>query len=312
VSKAQRQASCGVYARLWICENGHLMCQRYFCKCRFCPEPACGQRFFLELFNKYNALDAVANTIVPDWENRPARKPRAGDFVMAKIDITTVNIGRMPTRIETRSFNRDIRKLFRAAERAFGLTYPKRSKLDGHMSAERPFQRGDYGVLWTDEFGGESKRPGRRGNTNLHAHAIYCGPYIPQEWLSEKWAEIRADGSKIVSIKSARTFRAGLYHALKYAGKFLSTDPSRLAELELAFHRVRRVHTMGGFYNAIRPNTLPKPLPRCPHCNGTMMEPSGPLCPIYNFEMFGIRDFDQVRLQAGREKVFRSSVNGYP
>ena len=38
---------------------------------------------------------------------------------------------------------------------------------------------------------------------------------------------------------------------MKYAGKFLSKDPDRLAELELAFNGVRRVHTMGGFYNAV-------------------------------------------------------------
>jgi hypothetical protein len=308
-SKARRQASCAMYARLWPCENGHQLYQCYFCKNRYCTNPACGRRFFLELFNKYNALDEIVRVMVPKWEDRPRRKPHPGELVIAKIDITSVNTGRMPTRDEVRKFNEDVRRLFRAAERAFGLTYPKRVKVNGHLAAERPARPGDYGVLWTDEFGGRSKRPGKRGNTNLHAHAVYCGPFIPQKWLSDQWAEIRGDGSKIVSIKSARTFRAGLYHALKYAGKFLSTDPVRLAELELAFDRVRRVHTMGGFYNAIPPTAQPRGPAHCPQCDGVMLEPTGPLRPVRLFEMQGIADFDLMRHEAGREKVFRSTAN---
>jgi hypothetical protein len=125
--------------------------------------------------------------------------------------------------------------------------------------------------------------------------------------LSEQWARIRNDGSKIVSIKIARTFRAGLYHALKYAGKFISTDPIRLAELELAFNRVRRVHTMGGFYNAIPKKPKPEIVsPRCPNCGGVMFEPTGPLHPVRFLEMQGMRDFDVLRREATRKKVLES------
>ena len=306
-SKARRQASCSVYARVRCCENGHQHFQTYFCKNRYCPNEACGRRAFLNLFNKYLGLDSAAAQIVPDWQNRPRRKPRLGDFVIAKIDITIRNMGRMPTPIEIRKFNADVRRLFRDAEQVFGLTYPKRVKVDGHMVPERPLRAGDYGVLWTDEFGGRANRVGKAGNTNLHAHAIYCGPFISQKWLSERWAAIRADGSRIVSIKVARTFRAGLYHALKYAGKFLSSDPHRLAELEVAFNRVRRVHTIGGFYNAISQTQPQAPSPCCPECGGTMFDPTGPLRPVRSLEALGIRDFDLVRREIGRKKIIEGS-----
>jgi len=122
--------------------------------------------------------------------------------------------------------------------------------------------------------------------------------------LSGEWARIRTDGSKIVSIKIARTFRAGLYHALKYAGKFLSTDPNRLAELELAFNRVRRVHTMAGFYNVIRAVSLPKAAsPPCPVCGGMMFEAYGPLRPVRHFQVLGIPDFEVMRREVGRQRI---------
>ena len=303
-SKARRQASCRVFARMRSCENGHQHYQCYDCKNRYCPNESCGRKAFKNLFDKYMRLEAVAQQMVPDWENRPHRKSRPGEFVIAKIDITARNFGRMPSNEEVRQFNSDVRTLFRAVENEFWLTYP----VDDHLAPRRDPRAGDYGVIWTDEFGGKSTRAGKVGNTNLHAHAVYCGPHIPQRWLSEQWAKIRGDGSKIVSIKKARTFRAGLYHALKYAGKFLSTDPIRLAELELAFNRVRRVHTMAGFYNAIPKDSAPKPAsPPCPVCGGVMLEPTGPLRPVCHFKLLGIPDFEVMRREVARQKVLASS-----
>jgi hypothetical protein len=307
-SKARRQASCRVYARVRSCENGHQHYQRYGCKNRYCPNESCGRKAFVELFEKYMGLDAVARHMVPAWENRPHRKPRAGDFVIAKIDITIRSLGRMPTNEEVRQFNSHIRKLFRAMAKEFGLTHPKRVKAGNHLVAQRDPHPGDYGVIWTDEFGGKLTRHGKAGNTNLHAHAIYAGPFIPQRWLSARWEMIRSDGSKIVSIKLARTFRAGLYHALKYAGKFLSTDPNRLAELEFAFNRVRRVHAMGAFYNAIPKDSPPKAAsPPCPVCGGEMFEASGPLRPVDYFELRNIPDFEVIRRQVARQRVLDGS-----
>ena len=116
-----------------------------------------------------------------------------------KLDITTRNVGEMPTAEEVRQFNKDIRKLFRAIEREFGIS------------------RREYGVLWCCEFGS--------GNTNLHAHGVYAGPCLPQRELSRLWSVIRSDGSFIVSIKKARSFEAALGHALKYPSKFFSAAP---------------------------------------------------------------------------------------
>ena len=90
-------------------------------------------------------------------------------------------------------------------------------------------------------------------------------------------------------------------------GKFLSTDPCRLAELELAFHRIRRVHTMAAFYNAIPKDSQLKAasLP-CPTCGGTMFDASGPLSPIKNFTALGIRDLELWRREVGRLRVLAS------
>jgi len=302
----RRQASCRVYARMRSCENGHQHYQRWACKNRYCPDDSRGRKAFLDLFNKYRRLEPVAQQLVPRWENRSRRKPRPSDLVNAKIDITIRSSGRMPSPKEVREFNSDIRKLFRSAEKAFGLTHPRRIKKFTLDTSEYSAPQ-NYGVIWTDEFGGKASRPGKVGNTNLHAHALYCGPYLPQRWLSEEWARIRSDGSKIISIKMAKTFRAGLYHALKYAGKFLSTDPTRLAELELAFNRVRRVHTMAGFYNAIPKDSASNAAsPPCPACGGVMLEASGPLRPVGHFEALGIPDFEVMRREVGRQRVLAS------
>ena len=79
--------------------------------------------------------------------------------------------------------------------------------------------------------------------------------------------EIRAakDGAKVVWIQKQKIdnqakdyagrergrFVRALGHALKYTGKHVAcSDGGRLGQLEIAFHGVKRVHTMGLFYNA--------------------------------------------------------------
>ena len=129
-------------------------------------------------------------------------------WVIANVDVTTVNLGRMPTPEEVRQFNRRIWRLFRSIAKDLG------------------FASRSWGVLWSDEFGGR--------NTNLHAHAVYAGPYIDQARLSQRWSDICAGGpfdeSRIVSIKGARSFQAALAHALRYTSKYIPTsDAQRLA-----------------------------------------------------------------------------------
>lgn len=243
--KARRQAWCGILARPVDCiENPqHRFFQRTRCFNRYCP--TCGPLCFRELFGKHMRLAVIVEKLLAhSLTNHRAR-------VLAKLDITAKKIGRMPTREEVREFNRDVRKLFRAIEKHFKIS------------------RKEYGALWCCEFG--------RMNQNLHAHAVYCGPWIPQKELSRLWREIRADGSFIVSIKRAKSFDAALSHCLKYPSKFFDASPARLVDLELAFDRVRRVHAVAAFYNPKiqrEPGEDAKLLNgTCPICRGLLGEP---------------------------------------
>jgi hypothetical protein len=205
--------------------------------------------------------------------------------VLAKVDITVLNTGEMPTAEEVRRFNRDIRRFFRAIEKRFGIS------------------RRDYGFLWCCEFGS--------GNTNLHAHGVYCGPKLPQsrerKELSALWAEIRGDGSKIVSIKPARNFEAALGHALKYPSKYFEAPAARLVDLEVAFDRVRRVHALAAFYNPKIEREPGEEGPceagHCPICGDLLLDEPG-----YHFisdlQNEGRHDVELARADAARAKAF--------
>jgi hypothetical protein len=208
---------------------------------------------------------------------------------MAKLDITTRNVGSMPSAAEVRRFNKDIRRFFRAIEKRFGIS------------------RQDYGFLWCCEFGS--------GNTNLHAHGIYVGPALPQRGreLSKLWAEIRGDGSKIVSIKGAKSFEAALGHALKYPSKFFDASPARLVELEVAFDRVRRVHSLARFYN---PNIEREPGDEgpcdpghCPVCGELLLDAQGWHF-VDDLQREGRRNADVVRGEVARARILAG--NGPP
>jgi hypothetical protein len=291
-TKAKRQAMCGVYGRRCDCSNTACRFRGYRpfrCKNRYCSGE-CGRLAYNALFKKYLGLLPVAEKLVAG--NRVAGN-RAR--VIAKLDFTTINLGRMPTRDEVRAFNACIKLFLRALERAMR------------------FKRSEYGVLYCDEFGGE--------NTNLHAHGIYVGPVIPRQWfgkgkkLSEMWkAACRRtvfEGSFLISAKEAGGFERGLGHALKYAGKFLSKDPCRLADLELAFHGVRRVHALSAFYNAL-PESEPgdeRDGPSCPQCGSALTEGSSFIA-VCVLRREGRCELGEARRAMGRGKVFGKSADG--
>lgn len=275
--KARRQAWCSLVARRRDCFSGNPEHQFYsLCRCgnRYCP--TCGPKSFRDLFTRHSRLRPLVDHLL---EHRATdHRPR----VLAKLDFTTRNTGDMPTADGVRRFNEDIRKFFRAVEKRFGVS------------------RKDYGFLWCCEFGS--------GNTNLHAHGIYVGPLLPQRkrQLSKLWAEIRKDGSYIVSIKFAHSFEAALGHALKYPSKFFDASPARLAELEVAFQRVRRVHALAAFFN---PRIVREPgeegpcqAGRCPICGDLLLDAPGWHF-LDNFQSEGRRDADAVRVEVGRAKV---------
>ena len=279
MGKARRQAWCSLIGRRRDCFSGnpeHKFYTPCLCGNRYCP--VCGPKSFRNLFTRHSRLQPLADQLLSH---------KVGDNrlrVMAKLDITVVNTGEMPSAAEVRRFNKDIRRFFRAIEKRFGIS------------------RRDYGFVWCCEFGS--------GNTNLHAHGIYVGPALPERRhereLSALWAEIRHDGSRILRIQRARSFEAGLGHALKYPSKYFEAAPARLVDLEVAFDRVRRVHALAAFYN---PKIEREPgeegpceVGHCPICGDLLLDAKG-----WHFldelQREGRRDVDAVRIEVGRAKA---------
>lgn len=102
-------------------------------------------------------------------------------------------------------------------------------------------------------------------------------------------------------------FARALGHALKYTSKHVSTyPPERLAELELAFNGVRRVHTMGMFYNApeTKKDDEPSASPLCPKCNEHLGYPRNcALQFVKDLEKEGRVDLEALRRSAAAEKI---------
>jgi len=119
-------------------------------------------------------------------------------------------------------------------------------------------------------------------------------------WAHETGEDLR------VSICSARgDFARSLYHLLKYVSKPPSDDPKRLAELEIAFSGVRRVHTMGVFYNSeLTEDKEHDPADsECPCCGGSLSV-VGQWCAVKELEVGGLRDIEEIRRELRRQKAF--------
>jgi hypothetical protein len=317
--KTNRMANCGMSGRRMDCRDheDHVFFGEFKCQCRYCRR--CGAQVFAALFGKYVGLWPTVQSLLP-------LKGFRSRVVIAKLDLTAVNLGRMPTPEEIREFNLDIRECTRRALKELGI----KSK--------------EYGFLWCDEFGGWDPKK-ERYNTNLHAHGVYVGPYIPQAVLARIWTEIRVtkDGAKVVWIEKQKIdnppneflacehhrFIRALGHALKYTGKHVfRSDGERLAQLEVAFHTVRRVHTMGLFYHAdldcqSRCGRCESQCElvnghqgehhckyhghenRCPLCSAYLMYPrdSG-YAPISALKKEGRRELHEVRRQVSRDRIF--------
>jgi hypothetical protein len=255
-SKA-RLACCAQFARRVECASGHSFRQTFRCGLRFCR--ACAPQVFQELFAKYVGLENLV-------EKRP-------HWVLARLDFTVRNTGKMPTANAIRAMNLAVRKTLKRL-------------LKGKKS---------WGYLWCDEFGFE--------NTNLHCHGLYYGPFLPHNQVLDAWEKVTKDSLR-ASIQSARgDFRKALYHLLKYVSKPPGDDAKHLAHLEAAFSGVRRVHRLGLFYNPDLPEEDdPKEL-KCPHCDGHLFV-VGVYCSIGDLESSGLRDIETVRRETGRQRVF--------
>jgi hypothetical protein len=247
---AVRQVQCSRIAWVKQCKaNGHLWHRVFRCGLRFCP--LCMSFVYESLFyDAVERLEPVASRLVPEWPVE-GRRP---SLVIAKIDFTIRNDGRMPSAEKVRWFNRKIREFFVRLARLSG------------------WKKGSWGAAWCAEFG--------PGNTNLHAHAVFCGPWIEQKAreASMFWSKVVGEYA-FVSIKAARSFRHALRHAIKYPAaswKYFAASPERLASLEKAFYTVKRFHTVGAFYNPPRdakvPPTIIAPYDKCPNCGSQLVD----------------------------------------
>jgi len=113
--KANRLANCRVSGRRLDCRDHpeeHQFYGEFKCQCRYCR--GCGADIFSELFQKYVGL----------WPTVEGLLPAAGfrsRVVVAKLDFTAVNLGRMPIPREIREFNQDIRECIRLALRELAI-----------------------------------------------------------------------------------------------------------------------------------------------------------------------------------------------
>jgi hypothetical protein len=145
-----------------------------------------------------------------------AKKPRRG-FAFREITLTTKSTGTL-TSEQVLKFNRDVKKALKILMKGVS----------------------GWGALLCDEVG--------YNNTNLHAHILFWGPYIAQPDLANVWQEV--SGNLIVYIRKAHARGAlALRHLLKYVSKPPADDPELIGLLETAFHKRRRVHAMGLFYD---------------------------------------------------------------
>ena len=251
---AVRQVQCSRIAWVKQCKaNGHLWHRVFRCGLRFCP--LCMSFVYESLFyDVVERLEPVASRLVPEW---PV-EGRCPLLVIAKIDFTIRNDGQMPNAERVRWFNQKIREFF-----------VRLAQLSG-------WKKGSWGAAWCAEFG--------PGNTNLHAHAVFCGPWIEQRAreASAFWSEVVGEYA-FVSIKAAKSFRHALRHAIKYPAaswKYFSASPERLASLEKAFYTVKRFHAVGAFYNPPKdtkvPPTILAPYDKCPDCGSHLEDVAAP------------------------------------
>lgn len=166
-------------------------------------------------------------------------------FGMREITLTTRNTGSL-TPAQIKQFNLDVKKTLKFLM----------SGIEG------------WGAIWCDEVG--------FNNTNLHAHVLLYGPFLPQTRLAEAWNGI--SGYEVVYITKARKSGAkALIHLLKYVSKPPASHPNQIGLLEVAFHGTRRVHALGLFYNFVGEDTdnLHSEWDTCPHCGAELTKLPG-------------------------------------
>lgn len=282
--KGQRRRMCGHVGRVAVCTNTECA-GKFFagfgCNTRFCPR--CGPRLSAKTFRQQaHRLRPVADVL-----------SRRQGYLLAKLDLTTRSLGRMPIPEEIHEFDGCIKR-FRA-----------------HLLRYLGLKPRDFGFARAFEFG--------QRNTNLHAHCIWLGPRLPcpkakgrleRGLLSRMWEDACRgtvfEGSFIVSVKRAGSFERALGHCLKYGLKHIPADPARAAALEAAFNGVRRFQCAGAFFNAPKVEDGCKPDSSCPHCQAALDFSTCSFFPRTVAARWGFVDLGQAR----RAKILKFQPTG--
>ena len=222
-AKSRRRMMCGAVGSQLRCLNsecGNRFWRPYSCRLRYCPR--CAPKLARDLMRRYAGLSALIRRELaehPGW-------------IIAEITFTRLNAESMPSGEDVKAFNKWIGQFRNVVEQRKRLK--KRSVT----------------LLWIDEF--------NPNGCYLHAHALYVGPPLPPPRkngkpgkLSEWWQQASGGAASVIWLtrvvpeKIERAFAHMAKYALKYS-RFAS--PERAAQLEKAFHRVRRLHLLGPIY----------------------------------------------------------------
>jgi hypothetical protein len=139
-------------------------------------------------------------------------------------------------------------------------------------------------------------------NSNLHAHILAWCPYIEQRELASVWKDI--SGHQVVWIAQARHEGvAALGYLLKYVSKPPADIPELVGQLEIAFHRARRIHSYGLFYNFARgrSHTECSEWSSCPRC-GAGLERALGIWDLYDMPHQGLEFIGNVRRSTENKK----------
>jgi len=188
----------------------------------------------------------------------------------------------------------------------------------------RLFSKGKYGFLWVDEVGYEKR--GRRAERkaeglNLHAHGLYIGPRLDWRTVRDLWEGITGGeglGVWLTFLKGwchdpERAVRRAWGHLVKYVSKVPAETPERIAALEIAFSGVRRVHSLGWFYDVapeeddLHQFRLEDPGRRCPICGASFyvhFRPWAQMTSIESLRAEGRRELGEVEREIGRTRIF--------
>jgi hypothetical protein len=299
--KANRELACGLMGGVVSCKEGHSFAVSYECGNRYCPR--CGPDRANESFAKILGRMRLTTALLLDcgdphckqcyWFRRgrtkredgeqlpiphwpPPAKGKRAQRVIAILDFMLPKAG-APDRWTARRMNAAIKKTIRTVTRRAGIS------------------RADYGYLYTDEYGAR--------NSNLHAHGIYVGPRLDYKEIKRAWCKAIGSASAVFVIRMCEKLEPALFHAIKYPAKFGDQAAADwLAELEHAFHRVRRLHRLGRFYNMPKPEDEQEHdgrMKKCPVCSGQLSEPT------FNrlLRDLTVPDLRELVREVGRKKV---------